>query len=306
MVKSLFLVPPAPAELQKPVSLPLQRINPHRLFSLDALRRAWVRIKSLGGAPGVDGITLEKFEADLNPNLKQLRGDLLSGRYRPQRVLRVFVPKPGGGQRPLGLWAVRDKVVQRVVYDCLEPYCEQLFLDCSYGYRPGRGVAEVVRAITTQRDAHRRWVADIDIKKCFDSLDNRLMLRFVRQVVRDRFLVNLIRLWLRARVFNALTGPDTMAGTSQGAVIAPLLANLYLHQLDLRLTRQGLPLIRYADDLLLFARRKRDAELARQATQTALKQIRLELNPHKSQIVHFNQGFQFVGVFFVKNEHYLL
>ncbi len=306
MVKSLFLPAPAPAELQRPVTLPLQRINPHRLFSVDTLRRAWVRIRSLGGAAGIDGVTIEKFEADLEANLSQLRADLLNRRYRPQRVLRVFVPKPGGDQRPLALWAVRDKVVQRVVYDCLEPYFERLFLDCSYGYRPGRGVAQVVQAVTTQRDAHRRWVADLDIKKCFDSLDNRLMLGFVRQVVRDRFLVNLIRLWLQARVFNALTGPNTVAGASQGAVISPLLANLYLHQFDRRLIRQGMFLVRYADDVLLFARRKRDAELARQAAQTALTQIRLELNPSKSQVVHFNQGFQFVGIFFVRNEHYVL
>ena len=154
--------------------------------------------------------------------------------------------------------------------------------------------------------AHRRWVADIDIKKCFDSLDSQLLLRFVQRRVGDRMILGLIRAWLGARVFNALSGPATKAGASQGAVISPLLANVYLHQLDLQLTRQGFHLVRYADDLLLCERRKQQAEQAMKATAAALRQIKLELNPHKSQIVHFDQGFQFVGVFFLRNEHFYL
>lgn len=306
MSRSLFIPPPGPSELRSPPRGPLKRVKPEALFSPEALRRAWLKVKATGGGPGVDGMTIGRFESALEANLARLRSEILSGRYRPQKVKRLLVPKPNGGLRPLALWALRDKVAQRVVYDCIEPYFERQFLGCSYGFRPGRGVADVIKAVTAQREAHRRWVADIDIKDCFDSLDSGLMLRFVRQQVRDRLILKLIKAWLNARVFNALSGPRTTAGASQGAVISPLLANVYLHQVDLQLTRQGYHLIRYADDALICCRRKQDARQALEATAKALQRVRLELNPHKSGVVHFDEGFKFVGVFFLRNEHFYL
>lgn len=305
MPKSLFIPPPAHDSPALP-SGPLKQVDPKTLFSMDALRRAWLKVRAVGGGAGVDGVSIEQFEADLNTHLSQLRSDLLQRRYRPQRVRRLLVPKPGGELRPLAMWALRDKVAQRVVYDCIEPYFETHFLDCSYGFRPGRGVADVVRAVVGHRQHHRRWVADIDIKHCFDSLDSRLLLQFVQQRVRDRFLLSLIRAWLEAQVFNALTGPHTKAGASQGAVISPLLANIYLHQVDVRLVKQGFHLVRYADDLVICCRRKADAEQAMQATAQALKQVKLELHQQKSRITHFDQGLQFVGVFFLRNEVFYL
>ncbi|RMG95680.1 MAG: hypothetical protein D6706_11625 [Chloroflexi bacterium] len=306
MSKSLMLPAPPVVKPKNPPPGPLRRVNPEVLFSMDALRRAWIKVKAVGGAAGEDGETVERFETDLETNLLALRSELLKGRYRPRRVLRVFIPKPGGDLRPLGLWSVRDKIVQRVVYDCIEPYFEREFLDCSYGFRPGRGIADVVTAVIAHREAHRRWVADIDIKKCFDNLDPTLLRRFVRRQVRDPLILKLVQAWLRARVFNALSGPDTLAGASQGAVISPLLANVYLHHLDVQLVRRGFHVVRYADDLLILERRKQRAEHAMQAAATALKRIKLEINPFKSRLVHFDEGFQFVGVFFVKNRHYYL
>lgn len=306
MPKSLFIPPPVQAVGPRLPPGPLKRLKAGRLFSMAALRRAWLKIKATGGGAGVDGVTIEKFEANLETNLARLRDDLLSGRYRPQRVKRLLVPKPNGGLRPLALWSLRDKLAQRVVYDCIEPYFERHFLACSFGFRPGRSIGDVVEAVTVQRRAHRRWVADIDIKDCFDSLDSRLMLRFVRQQVREPFILRLIRAWLKAKVFNALTGPQTEAGASQGAVLSPLLANVYLHQVDVALTRQGLHVVRYADDVLIFCRRKAEAEQALQAAAAALGRVRLEMNPHKSGVVHFDRGFKFLGVFFLRNEHFFL
>ncbi len=306
MSKSLFLPASTQAELQAGPQGPLKRVDPDRLFSLDSLRRAWLKVKAAGGAAGEDGVSLEQFEVTLDRNLAALRSDLLARRYRPQRVKRLLTPKPNGGLRPLALWSVRDKVVQRVVCDCIEPYFERQFLNCSFGFRPGRGVADVVTAVVAQRQAQRRWVADIDIKKCFDNLDAGLLLTFVRRQIHDPLILGLIRAWLAAHVFNALTGPTTPAGASQGAVISPLLANIYLHQFDLDLTRQGFHLIRYADDVLICTRRKQEAGQALEATAAALRRIRLEINPHKSRLVHFDQGFQFVGVFFLRNEHFYL
>jgi RNA-directed DNA polymerase len=306
MNQSLFLPPPTEAELRAKPRGPLKRVKPEVLFSMDALRRAWLKVKAVGGGAGIDGVTIERFQKDLEANLQSLRAELLARRYRPQSVKRLLVPKPKGGLRPIALWTLRDKIVQRVVYDCLEPYFESQFLECSLGFRPGRGVADVIKAIVAHRNAHRRWVADIDIKQCFDSLDSNLVLRFVRQQVRDPLILRLIGAWLKARVFNDLSGLDALAGASQGAVISPLLANVYLHQVDLRLTRQGHHLIRYADDLLIFCRRKQEAHQAMQATGAALQRVRLQLNPHKSRVVHFDQGFQFVGVFFLRNEYFYL
>jgi retron-type reverse transcriptase len=168
MSRSLFLPPDTGTELLAAPRAPLRRVAPQALFSLDALRRAWLKVRATGGAAGVDGVTIQRFEADLEANLTALQADLLAGRYRPQKVKRLLVPKPGGEARPLALWALRDKIVQRLVHDCIAPYFERQFLDCSFGFRPSQGVADAVRAVLTYRDAHRRWVADADIKDCFD------------------------------------------------------------------------------------------------------------------------------------------
>jgi RNA-directed DNA polymerase len=285
---------------------PLQRVAPQSLFSVDALRRAWLKVRASGGAPGVDGVSIRRFEADLEANLAALQAELLAGRYRPQPVKRLLAPKPGAGLRPIALWALRDRVVQRVIYDCIAPYFERQFLDCSFGFRPGRGVSDAVEAVLAQRDAHRRWVADADIKDCFDSLNSGLLMKFVREQVKDATILRLIQAWLDARVFNALRGPWTRAGAAQGAVISPLLANVYLHQLDLELTQQGYQLIRYADDLLICCRRKQEAQDALKSTERALAQVKLHLNHHKTRVVHFDHGFQFLGVFFLRNEHFYL
>ena len=306
MAKSLFLPAPTEVQLLAYPRGPLKRVKPEVLFSMDTLRRAWLKVKAAGGGAGVDGVTIDRFETNLEANLAKLQQEVLSGSYRPRPVKRLLAPKPKGGLRPLALWTLRDKVVQRVVTDCIEPYFERQFLPCSFGFRPGRSIAQVVQVIIAHREAHRRWAANIDIKDCFDSLDPELLLHFVRQQVTDPLILKLITAWLKARIFNDLSGLKATAGASQGAVISPLLSNIYLHQIDLALTQQGSALVRYADNLLICCRRKEEAQQALQATATALRQVRLELNPYKSCVVHFDQGFQFLGVFFLKNEYFYL
>ncbi len=306
MTKSLFLPAPTEAQLLAYPRGPLKRVEAEVLFSMDVLRRAWLKVKAAGGGPGVDGVTIGRFETNLEANLAGLRQDVLSGRYRPRPVKRLLAPKPKGGLRPLALWTLRDKVVQRVVCDCIEPYFERQFLPCSFGFRPGRSIAQVVEVIISCRDSHRRWVANIDIKDCFDSLDPELLLHFVRQQVSAPLILKLIKAWLNTRIFNELGGVKAMAGASQGAVISPLLSNVYLHQVDVALTRQRYALVRYADNILICCRRKVEAQQALQATTKTLQHVRLEINPYKSGIVHFDQGFQFLGVFFLRNEYFKL
>jgi len=276
------------------------------LFSPQAMARAWLRVRANGGGPGVDEETIRAFEAHLEANLEALRQELLRGTYRPRPVRRVLVPKPDGGLRPLAIWALRDRVAQRVVYDYLEPIFEEEFLDSSYGFRPGRGVEEAVRAILSHRDAGYRWVVDADIKRCFDSMDTGLLMRLLRRRVRNRVVLRLIEAWLKARILNPASGERGRAGTSQGGVLSPLLCNVYLHPFDLEMARRGLRLVRYADDFVILCRYKREAREAMAVAERALARLRLALNPHKTRIVHFDQGFRFLGVFFLRNEHFYL
>lgn len=276
------------------------------LFSREALQRAWRSVRANKGGPGVDGISIQKFERDLDAHLSELQRELISGTYKPRPVRRVLVPKPNGGLRPLAMWALRDRVAQRVVYEYLEPIFEPVFLDCSYGFRPGRGVADAIERVRLHREANRRWVFDADIKNCFDRIDAGILMRLIRRRVRHKAVLRLIRNWLDAEIFNSVDGRPARAGASQGSVLAPMLSNIYLHDFDRRLIRQGYHLVRYADDLVILCRRKQEAHQAYRDAGRALNHLRLELHPEKTQIVHFDEGFNFLGYFFLRNEVFKL
>lgn len=282
---------------------PAGRAGGHPAFSEEALRRAWRQVRANGGGPGVDGIDLAVFEADLEGQLASLRQELLRGAYRPRRVLRVLVPKAGEGLRPLAVWTIRDRVAQRVVYDYLEPFFEPEFLDCSHGFRPGRSVETAVAQVLKARDAGLRWVLDADIKNCFDSIDAALLMGIVRQKVQDRTILRLLEGWLRAGVLGA-DGKVRPAGTAQGGVLSPLLCNVYLHPFDVTLTRQGVNLVRYADDLVVLCRYRREAVARWEMVKQALAPLRLELSPQKTQVVHFDDGFRFLGFSFLGNKYF--
>ncbi|MBN1485771.1 MAG: hypothetical protein JXA37_13740, partial [Chloroflexia bacterium] len=208
------------------------------IFGLPALRRAWVKVRQTGGGPGVDGVSIRRFEAELEKNLAELRMELVSGAYRPRKVQRMLMPKPNGDWRRLAIWTLRDRIAQRAVHDFLEPRLEQLFLDCSYGFRPGRGVDQAVEAVGRARDQNRRWVADADIRDCFGTIQAGRLMRVVRAEVVEPEVANLIDHWLKARVFNSRRGMPATAAVTQGGVISPMLANLFLHQFDQRVCAQ--------------------------------------------------------------------
>lgn len=269
------------------------------LFSLENLERAWRKVRANGGGPGVDGETLRAFERELRANLDALQGELATGVYKPQPVRRVYVPKGNGDWRPLGILTVRDRIAQRVVYDAIAPIYEEKFLDCSYGFREGRSLQDAVTAVVRYRDAGQRWVVDGDIKDCFERIDHRLLMRMVTRDIQDKRLLHLIEGWLGAQVFNELDGKRARVGTFQGGVISPLLANVYLHLFDVELTRSGLALVRYADDWVILSMKKFQAEEALDKATRALEKLKLMLNPHKTRVVHFDEGFSFLGVSFV-------
>lgn len=300
--------PPAPGMTTTPAMgiSPVPSTPPAQLFTQAALRRAWLAVKRTGGGAGVDGMTIQKFEANLEQELGALRKELIRGDYQPRPIRRIFVPKPNGGLRPLALWALRDRTAQRVVYDIIAPCFEALFLPCSFGFRPGLGVEDAVRRLQELRDEQRCWVVDADIKDCFDRIDSQRLLKLVAEQVQDALLLHYIARWLEAHIFNTADGVPQKAGASQGSVLSPLLANIYLHQIDRSLLQQQFALIRYADDLVVCCRRKADAQHALVAVHDALVQWGLQLNEQKTRLVHFDQGFEWLGYFFVRRECYRL
>ena len=293
---------PRARRLQKPSR---HEMGQH-LFALDAIQRAWLAVKRAGGCAGMDGVTIDQFEAHLGTELRELQQLLASGRYRPKPVRQVWVPKASGGLRPLTMWALRDRVAQRAVYDLLAPEFEPHFLPCSFGFRPGLGVQDAVKALQAHRDAGMRWIVDADIEDCFGKIPSDRLMGLVRQRVSDRLLLRYTRGWLDADIMNSADGRPRKTGTSQGSVLSPLLSNVYLHQVDVVMMKHELAYLRYADDFVICCRRRRDAEAAMHASEEALARWALRINPHKTRIIHLDQGLNWLGYFFVRNESYVL
>ena len=270
-------------------------------FTDEALRRAWLKVRANNGTSGPDGQTVADFERDLDAQLRSLQQELIEGRYKPRRVTQVLVPKASSGWRPLSLWAIRDRVVQRAVYNYLEPVVEPRFLACSYGFRPGRTTKDAALAIHQARLGGADWVFDGDIKDCFGQMKREILQKQLGRWGVPGPLRELIDRWLRAHVWNAWRG-DGQAGTSQGGAISPLLCNIYLHEFDEQLRHRRWRLIRYADDFVIVGRSQREAERAGRRAGDILAKLGLEIHPQKSRITSFAEGFQFVGWFFINEQ----
>jgi RNA-directed DNA polymerase len=263
------------------------------------LARAWLKVEANAGAAGIDNQSISAFDKDKERQLQSLRRRLLSPeRYVPPAVRRVEIPKPDGRTRPLGIPTVSDRVVQQAFRQVIEPIFEAQFLPCSFGYRPGKSAK---KAVWWAREAIRRgdrWVAEFDIVSFFDNLSHPRLLREVEKHVDDKEVIGLIRRWLKAGVLTQSGYVSTTSGTPQGGVISPLLANIYLHRLDVEVRGAGLRLIRYADDLVILADKRWKAVAADRLVRSILSDIGLEVSVEKSGVKKVSVGFEFLGFTF--------
>lgn len=277
-----------------------------KVFARANLEAAYRKVAANQGAAGVDHVTVDQFGDDLDTNLDRLHDGLRQGSYVPQAVRRHWIPKPGSTEkRPLGIPTVRDRVVQAALRHVLEPIFDRDFATHSYGFRPGRGCKDALRRVDALVKAGYGYVVDADLKSYFDTIPHDRLMDLIRRKVADGRVLALIAAFLKQGVLDGLSTWTPEEGTPQGAVISPLLANIYLDPLDHAMAEQGFAMVRYADDFVIMCRSADDAQRALAAVQEWVAQANLHLHPTKTRIVHVEQeGFDFLGYHFRGRQHW--
>jgi RNA-directed DNA polymerase len=269
-----------------------------KVYAPATLAAAWARVRANGGAAGVDGESIERFAAQSERYLAELATALRSGTYRAQPVKRVEIPKGDGKTRPLGIPVVKDRIVQTAMKLVIEPIFEAAFRPTSYGFRPGRSCQEALREVDRLIKDGYCHVVDADLKGYFDSIPHERLMQRVEERISDGAVLACLRGWLAQDILWGLERWTPEAGTPQGAVISPLLANIYLHPLDELMAALGHRMVRYADDFVVLCKSREEAEAALAAISRWVADNGLRLHPDKTHVCDCRQpgqGFEFVG-----------
>lgn len=279
-----------------------------KVYRMENLQSALAQVAANDGAAGVDGQTVKQYQAQSTQRLVHLQEQLKTGRYHPQPVKRVWIEKLGSKElRPLGVPTVRDRVVQTAVRNVIEPIFEKTFAEHSYGFRPGRGAKDALRRVDALLKAGKVWVVDADLKGYFDSIPQDKLMEQVAQHISDGALLELIERFLKQGVMESGKGwKPTEMGTPQGAVISPLLANVYLNPLDHLMAQGGREMVRYADDFVILCYSEEEANEVLTRLRGWVEAAGLTLHPTKTRIVDASQkgGFDFLGYHFERGHRW--
>lgn len=264
------------------------------------IEQAWKKVAKNKGAGGIDGVTIDAFKVNEAEKLDILLQKLRNKEYRPTPVRRVYIPKKNGDRRPLGIPNLEDRIVQQALVDRLQPkFEEHIFHKWSCGYRPNVGVERAMQIILWNIESGYNYIYDADIKGFFDNIPHKKMMGVLNQYVADGTVLDLIWKWMKVGYMEEGKHMQSNSGTPQGGVISPLLANVYLNELDWDLADAGIRFVRYADDFLLFARTKDDVIKASEVAKATLRRLGLEISTAKTKYVDFNDDdFDFLGFTF--------
>lgn len=269
-----------------------------KIYRPEVLEAAWERVRKNKGAAGVDKISTKRFESNKLSYLEELHSGLKTGSYQPQPVRRIEIPKGEGKTRPLGIPIVKDRIVQAALKSVIEPIYEHQFLDMSYGFRPGRGCKDALREVQQRLDDGHCWVVDADIQGYFDNLSHEILMKRITESISDGKVLGLIKKFLEQDILAEAKKWTPVKGTPQGAVLSPLLANIYLHPLDKLIAQKGFKMVRYADDSVILCETQEQAEKALECMKEWMSSNELTLHPDKTHIGdcrEAGQGFEFLG-----------
>ena len=268
-------------------------------FNLHSLGFAFQAVKENHGCAGVDGVTIERFEKRLNENLKTLEDELTRHTYFPLPLMKILVEKKNGEPRNLYIPTVRDRVIQKAFLQDLEYILEKEFEDCSFAYRKGRSVRQAIYKIKEYYEEGYQWVVDADIDAFFDNVDHGLLLTKFKGIVHDPQAHSLIEMWLKSEIWDGSSLTVTRKGIPQGSPISPIMANLFLDELDEEMMQKGYSYVRYADDFVILCKTSVDAKKALQLSKQVLGKLLLELD--EEEITSFDKGFKYLGVNFLRS-----
>jgi len=269
------------------------------ITNFNSLSTAFQRVKENHGCAGVDGVTIEMFEADLFNNISRLENELRHNKYAPLPLMKILVDKGNGEARALCIATIRDRLVQTTVHREIEPVLEREFEECSFAFRKGRSVKQAVYKIKEHYEAGYKWVIDADIDAFFDSVDHELLIAKIKRYISDQDIVGLIIQWIKAEVWDGESLKVMDRGIPQGSPISPTLANLFLDELDEEMLRNGLRYVRFADDFIVLCKSPEKANEAFEFTNDVLQRLLLKLD--EGDIVSFDQGFKYLGVTFLRS-----